>query len=104
MLIHKEKLVIPRQIPLPCHSYKSHDPFKGLIPRNPEKSPQYTYQNQTKTSQIKIPPIFQRTQQTSKNPDTKSAPYTSQKRKCSSWLIIGLWDHKTFSRERAYLL
>ena len=29
MLIHKEKLVIPSQIPLACHSYKSHDPCKG---------------------------------------------------------------------------
>ena len=29
MLIHKEKLVIPSQIPLACHSYKSYDPCKG---------------------------------------------------------------------------
>ena len=33
MLIHKEKLVIPSQIPLACHSYKSHDPCKGPDPQ-----------------------------------------------------------------------
>ena len=33
MLIHKEKLVIPSQIPLACHSYKSYDPCKGPEPQ-----------------------------------------------------------------------
>ena len=42
MLIHKEKLVIPSQIPLACHSYKSHDPCKGPDPLTvPEESTVY---------------------------------------------------------------
>ena len=101
MLIHKEKLVIPSQIPLACHSYKSYDPCKGPDSQTAPRRVHSYIAAPTEAGHIKIPAIFHRTQQTSKNPDTKSTPYTSQKRKCSSWLIIGLWYHKTFSRERA---
>ena len=76
MLIHKEKLVIPSQIPLACHSYKSYDPCKGPDSQTAPRRVHSYIAAPTEAGHIKIPAIFHRTQQTSKNPDTKSTPYT----------------------------
>ena len=46
-------------------------------------------ESKIEAGQIQGPATCHKNQRTSENPDTKSVPCTSQRRKCTSWLLLG---------------